>query len=367
MVIVVPILFIVMVVSTFRLSRRIWDVVDTPTVSPSGALIGRCEVSGKAALFKPDHDFRTTVTSPISRVDCVWFDVIVEEYVQQGKSSYWRGIARHRYENGFDIYDEHGSILVEVPDSGYEFQSRYRHDENEMVRLAAFNHFHPGEKSKSEGWTPSPDGYFMWHDNLNRWIPTQYVSADGEQYYDDSTGAWTPVSKPSFLSSVADFVGDSLSGHWDKRRVRVSEYVVYPDEEIFVHGIVGVRDNSSQLKIGHGDSRDPMRVSCKGEESVLSRLKRFRIAAWLGALGLGIGTIFIGDDTFATYFGIDINVVSVFIVAGIAFVVMWIFLVFFRAYNRFIRLRQQVAMSNSTIGICEKTAVRTHPAALRCD
>ncbi len=60
-------LAMICLVVTMHISRQLWDVMDTPTVSPSGAIIGLCDIQGKAVpAVAPNGASLPWVTSPIA-------------------------------------------------------------------------------------------------------------------------------------------------------------------------------------------------------------------------------------------------------------------------------------------------------------
>ena len=57
-------------------------MLDTPSVSPSGAIVGMCEIIGKASTeLDAFAKLKPLIISLIMNTDCVCYEVIFEEYV----------------------------------------------------------------------------------------------------------------------------------------------------------------------------------------------------------------------------------------------------------------------------------------------
>ena len=89
-----------------------WKVKDTPTVSPGGAIIGICEVNGRAEM-KVEIDLSQSMLlhSPITNTECVWYSVTISRLVDNGKDPYW-GEFHSESVDAFSICDEYDKINV---------------------------------------------------------------------------------------------------------------------------------------------------------------------------------------------------------------------------------------------------------------
>ncbi len=362
------ILFIItllLYVGYFRWSRLTWDVIDTPTVTPSGAIIGLCEVQGKATPAKtPSGDSMPIYTAPISGYQCVWFKVEVEWYDAHGKNSGWKTFREKTSDGGFRIADQYGSVAVIPNNANRDFHTPVNYDERHEAVLNAYNYFvqfPTGNDALQAGlWSVSQDGYYMWHPNLNQWIPSRYVSPDRKYYYDWVRLQWIQVSpkKTTFLSLLASLSDDK----WSNAKLRVTESAVYPDQDVFAHGNVSISSDGTDLILGnHKKGRGSFFLSTKGQDNLLKKLNFEKWALLVCAMCLS-GVIALTTGNNSSEYLLNISSISLNILGPLfrLFVLVMILLVgslglkLFRTYNRFIRLREQVRLSRSAIDVSTK-------------
>lgn len=351
----------------FLLSRQIWDVIDTPTVSPSGAIIGLCEVQGKSVSSRtPTGDEMPILVGPISGYPCVWFEVKVEYYDNDGKDSGWKSFCKKASDGGFRIADEYGSIAVSPEGAEKYFVKTINMSGTVDAISRAYNYFvqFPSSSDKliTSLWVVSPDGYYMWHPNLKQWIPSRYVSPDKKYYFDWEKLKWIEVA-PSSKFSIVSMLSSLSTNRWTDSRLRVTETAVFPDQDMYAHGFVNVTSDGADIAIGKkSKSVGGFFLSSQGESKLLKKLK---VRKWLVfgislALSLFfsnaylrvpvetyVGTNEYGDRTplgYVVQFGM---VLSLFAIGGL-------FLKLLRTYNRFVRLREQVRLSRSAIDITTK-------------
>lgn len=349
----------------YFVSRRIWDVVDTPTVSPSGAIVGLCEVKGQALTAQtPTGENLPVLTSPIGGFPCVWYHVLVEWYNTNGKNASWDKYKEMYSQGGFRIGDEYGSILANPAKMNSYFETPISENMQPETILKAYNFFVQFPSGKDalvySLWRTSPDGQYMWHPNINQWIPTRYVSPDRLHYFDWVQRKWFEIAPKSrnFLEDLINIAGDK----WSNSKLRVTERIVVPNSEIFAHGYVKITDDGSDLIIGPKNSNmNSGYISSKGEKEVFTKLKNskiitliliFAFALLVSVSGifynLNSGTFF--DVTNKTPFqlGVFLLVLAGFFGCGI------VLLKFLRTYNRFVKLREQVRLSRSAIDVTTK-------------
>ncbi len=86
-------------------------IENTPTSKIRSLAMGLVEVYGEAL---PENK---TLKSPLSKTDCVYYSVNIEEYRNKGKHSEWVSIYDKQSEEKFRIKDETGEILVNPKDA----------------------------------------------------------------------------------------------------------------------------------------------------------------------------------------------------------------------------------------------------------
>ncbi len=367
-----PLIFAVIVcvsfVWYFLLSRQIWDVVDTPTVSPSGAIIGLCEVQGKAAAaFVPSGEEIPLYTSPVSGYPCVWFELHVEAYVKSGKSSTWQTFRKRSADGGFRIADQYGSIAVNPRGSESYLTKPIEQSTSENAIRSAYDFFceYPSRREQEliDQWSASPDGYYMWHPLLGQWVPSRYVSPDRKYYFDWKKVTWVSITKPTFLESAIAVFSWGSEDRWSQGKLRVTETVVLPGSDIFAHGYVSLTPDGTDIAIGNRKGSRLGFFLSTGDENKL--LKKLRIKKWIVltvAVVLGFILEFIAlseisDDT-SGFESVNGSLLTSIVLRAIIFSVVLmigaLLLKILRTFNRFIRLREQVRLSRSAIDITLK-------------
>lgn len=277
-------------------SKRIWNIIDTPTVTPSGAIVGLCEINGKSSpLVLPDGKSWPLLKSPITETECVWFAINLEELRKSGKSSSWHTIGSYSSKY-YSIKDNYGHVVIDT-------QNSLR---SEDITLFQNENDHNVEKAKS------------------------YLSVSGK--------------KKNFITSFLDDMGLH-------RDMRISEYVIRNDLDLFAHGNISIWENGFDLVMKSAErSEEGPYVSTKGEVGILKKLKNSRLLSTI------LTTAGLFAFTAILFNMLDIDNFYIY-AAGITFVVslMYYFLLrFVRVYNRYIHLRQQTRLGRSTIDVTVK-------------
>ena len=355
----------VMYFAYFYVSRETWDVIDTPTVTPSGAIVGLCEVVGKAAsAITPTGEVVPLLVGPISGQHCVWFHIQVEWYDDDGKHGGWKIYREKCSDGGFRIADKYGSIGVLPDQADRDFNRSIKQSSNSVAIMNAYNYFVKFQTGNDAAqyalWSTSPDGYYMWHPIINQWIPSKYVSPDRKYYFDWVKLTWNEIAPKNrgFLSLLMDFSNDT----WSKADLRVTETSVVADEEIFAHGNVAITADGTDIVLGRSRSRrGACYFSSRGESKVLRKLKIRKWVTLFIAIAISVLSVSLFGDNSAEFqlnlVGTEISFSIIFIrlgVLGIIFSLGSFCLKFFRTYNRFVRLREQVRLSRSAIDITTK-------------
>ncbi|MFN8016449.1 MAG: LemA family protein [Acidimicrobiia bacterium] len=362
-VLVAFILMIVSDVAYFVTCKQIWEVIDTPTVTPSGAIIGLCEVEGKATTpISPDGKSLPLKLSPVSKVACVWYKVLVERYIQEGKNSRWVTFRSRESTGGFRLYDNFGAITI-IPDNSSEYLDQPFKQSSNPAALASVKDFFvnkPGaeEKKAAAQWTTSPDGYYMWHPHIKQWIQTRFVSPDRQYYYDWQKAKWIDVDRVGILGSLFK----RGEANWENSQLRVTETVIYPDSMIFTHGYINVSRDGTDLEMTkEKKSSSGFFISSKGQSNLIKNLKIrkwiiFVVAFLLSFFMIGMFLNAISKLIFEESYSENI-VKNLSIQLGAVFVLFLIgsfLLKLFRIYNRFVKIREQIRMSYSAIDVTLK-------------
>lgn len=364
-------------------SRLVWDIKDTPTVSPSGAIVGLCEVKGKASTSLDQHSQLTPLTrAPLSGSECVWFSLHLEEYKEDSddKGS-WNTVFKKSSSNGFRVVDGYGGIFVETDkakkyltvsvdkSTDKDFISRAISFKADDVKLKDFGAFQiDPRQDEIDKWQTSPDGIYMFHPVVGKWIPTTYVSPDKFKYFDADKQAWLDVYKPSALSGIGYKIGDainSISNLVGAGNQRVTEMIVTPMQDIFVHGFLEFPSellNASELTVRKGRTkRSAFYVSSRGEEGPLKTLKRVRTVLSVITLTVAFLLVLFSTSDITSFEENGSTRITKFVPSYMAIIyfvifasVFFIFLKLGRTYNRFIKLKQQINVSESTINIVLK-------------
>jgi hypothetical protein len=90
----------------FTQLRKKRMIEDIPTSTIRAMAPGQVEITGKALDWN-------RLEGPFTRLACVYFEFLVEQYVQRGKHSHWENIYREKTgSNAFCLQDETGAALV---------------------------------------------------------------------------------------------------------------------------------------------------------------------------------------------------------------------------------------------------------------
>ena len=347
-------------------------MIDTPCVSPSGAIVGLCEVSGKASTELDEHrQLKPLMYSPMQNVECVWFHILVEHWVQKDKSGSWEEYRSRESRDGFRIVDGYGGVFID-PTNAKKFLTKTvdKSESSENIDRAK-DYFDldesPNDAEKAaQKWHASPDGNWMYHPSLGKYIPVTYVTEDRQRYYDDAKKEWVNIYQPSTAESiVSGFL--SVAKKFNAQKLRVTETVVFPMQDIFAHGYVSFPEENAttnELIIGSkGKSRSDYYVSSQGEKGPLKNLRVSRAVCVVAGVLCSMLTVIVFQTKFS-----DQNVFNDLQYGGNAFLrffvpLLWLVGILFfgaiilklgRTYNRFIKLKQQINVSESTINIVLK-------------
>lgn len=368
--VIVPVFAITCLLVSFYLSGQIWTIVDTPCVTPSGAIVGLCEITGKASTqLDKSSQLKPLSISPIANIECVWFHVLVEEYKRNGKSGDWIEVYSKESSNGFRVVDGYGGVFVDLSNAKkYLTKTVDKNKSRDYVNMA-LTYFKGRDESPAEKlakqWISSPDKYYLYHKNIGKYIPASYVSENRQQYYDDASKSWQNIYTQSTGDSIALGI-TNLFNSIKNLDLRVTEILVIPMQDIFVHGYVSFPEDGSstnELVIGSKKKNSSSYyVSSQGENKPLTSLKRLR--AVFATLGVVLSIIFLtmlqvkfhGTTPLVEPIGIEKYeyLIRPIILLLIFFVLGYIFSKLGRTFNRFIRLKQQVDMSKSTIDVVLK-------------
>lgn len=336
---------------------NISDIVDIPTVTPSGAILGPCEIKGKATtLVLPNGAHTAEWVSPIAGKDCVWFDVLVQKLVSSGKSSQW--VTEMHYSSGeFSISDEYGSVIIDPRNAETTFNQSVSFDSNrEMLERADFyfsQYAHLTASSFNQLWVSSPDGYYKWNPIIYKWISNQDISPDMSMFYDRTQSQWVALPHatdqsakkfvmPEWMKQLEE--ATSFLGREDRR---VTETIVREGEELFAHGTVTISPSGTDLQMKVDiDKSQGLIVSVDSEQQVIKKRKGTRVYSVLTLFGFFLFVLFNSRSS------IDFQS-HTFIYSSLGIVAFLLFLALFikvfGTYNHFVRLRQQVASARSAI------------------
>lgn len=364
-------------------SRQVWDILDTPTVTPSGAIVGLCEVNGKASTVLDQKSQLTPLfRSPLAGQECVWFSLQVEEYSEDSDNNgSWKTLFKKASSNGFRVVDGYGGIFVETDKAKkYLTVTVDKSKDSEYINKAiAFEaddiqtKDHSGlsldpRQDEIDKWQTSPDGNYMAHPVVGKWIPTNYVSPDKLQYFDGETQTWLPIYKPSGITSFGYKVADgikTLGKMMGSDNKRVTETVVTPMQDIYVHGFLEFPNdlvNASELIVRRGRTKGSgYYVSNKGEAGPLKSLKVLRSVLSIATVLLAFLIVLFSTADIASHDEAGKTIITKMVPSISAIIIFFVFVIIFfgvlklgRTYNRFIKLKQQIDASKSTINVVLK-------------
>lgn len=277
---------------TLKKSKEYWAIKDTPTVTPGGAIIGNCEISGLATMkVEEDSSQAHLLTSPISESDCVWYSLAVYKFLGIGNRGDWKKCYFEQID-AFAVGDRFAKINV--------------YTDNAAVNCSSL-----GESQSDEH-------------SLNK-LAEYFSSRKGDPEIDE------------ILEGIAT------------ENICLIENLVKENEEVFAHGNIVFREDSSQLEMGK-DKHEKTFISTKGERSV--RLDRLFVR--LGIHFVTLVSMFTVLSTGWEIFAKDVSILrrSLFFYILIAF--YFLFFNYFRSYNRLVKLLQTINSADSTIGVVQK-------------
>lgn len=366
--VLLPIVALVLLLASYTTSKQIWNILDTPCVSPSGAIVGLCEISGKASTELDERQqLKPLMLSPMHGAECVWFHILLEKWVESDKSGHWETVQSKESRDGFRIVDGYGGVFVD-PTNAKKFLTKTVNasESSEYIEKAKdffdIDQADSGAEKAAQKWQASPDGYYMYHPNIGKYIPSTYVSENRQMYYDATSAKWENIYRSSvvegFLSAIKKL---------NTQKLRVTETVVFPMQDIFAHGYISFPEENAvtnELRLGSkGKSHSDYYVSSQGEKGPLKSLKISRAVCVVGGVLASMLTVILFQTKFS-----DQNVFDDLQYGGNAFLrffipLLWLIGILFfgsiilklgRTYNRFIKLKQQINVSSSTIDIVLK-------------
>lgn len=350
-------------------SRKVWDLEDTPTVTPSGAIIGLCEIQGQAALPYTDEGISIPLLiSPVSKKECVWFRLSIESYQNSlglENTGGWARIFTYASPYGFRVSDEYGSVGVdpEFDDIAGLKSSVYVINENDTDELKEFYESVTGQSTTprtEDDWKISDDGYYAYHPQVKKWIHSRYVSPDRKQYFDEVSNKWLRIKPLTMLGFDVTSIAENTNP-WSKK-LRVTEEVIQESQQFYVHGNVNISPRATDLVVTKS-ANHAIAYSLDGNAQTLRRMKfinRLYRAISAGAtfilwsiLSLDVfseeqsrGQL--DGDRFRNIF------IVVVVVPSIAVMVWLVVRKLLRIYNRFVRLKEQCELAKSAIDVALK-------------
>jgi hypothetical protein len=225
-------------VQKYRLSQKIRN---TPTSKVRSAAMGLVELFGKAKL---KQEFK----SPITLKPCVYWRIKAEYYHSSGKNSEWRTFYDKHTDGLFLLSDDTGDMLIDP----LEAEVDIKHD-------------------------------FFYDGHLSG---TTFFGLLKQKQLDKALLSW--------LGRDADAEA-RFKGHGD-RQLRVYEYIIEPDDGVYVLGSAVRRGNVSSdvahenLIIKKDKHDNLMYISDKSEKQVLSGMG---IGPWI-LMSVGVGIICLG-------------------------------------------------------------------------
>lgn len=361
---------------TPRSSGAVSGFVDTPTVTPSGAILGVCEIQGKAAPMRyPSGGYAPEWIAPISGERCVYYHVKFQESGNQGGVV---GLAEKDFSTGpFSIADEHGSVIFEpnglVPidftpndfssngymanaiDAVFAEETVASNDEAAINRAKYyFNSYAASDITQQ--WISSDDGYYKWHPILSKWIPTRDVSPDLKSYFDRDDAEW--IALPAADSSLANAGMPAWASEVNKtfrsfgispKADFVTEYIVREGQPFYIHGTVSLSDSGTDLIVDPREQfSNKLVISKKDEGQIVKDLKR---RSYVSAVPIICNALFF---VFFAKLALNESFQTMLFLMGLAvvFAAISIFATnLINTYNRFVRLRQQVHLGRSSIDV----------------
>lgn len=195
---------------TLKKSKEYWAIKDTPTVTPGGAIIGQCEISGLATMkVEEDYSQANLLTSPISESDCVWYSLTVYKFLGIANRGDWKKCYSEQVD-AFAIGDRFAKINV-YTDQAIVMSSSLGESQDDEHSLSKLAKYFSSRKSDPE------------------------------------------------IDEILDGIA--------KQKICLIETLVKENEEVFAHGNIGFKEESSQLEMGK-DKHEKTFISTKGERSV---------------------------------------------------------------------------------------------------
>ena len=198
---------------------KVKKIKDTPTTDIRYLDTGMFEV--KATISESSD----VIESPLSKLECVWFCIHIEEYVKRGKNSSWKTKLKISEQGHCILDDGSGECILDLKDIDFEFDKQYSGKSGTL-------------------------------DN-----PTQEEQAALNRYGMD---------------------GENFLGF--NRKLRYTEYVLRPGDELYVLGNCEEQQDSELMRMC-SSAEQKLFVSDKSEDALISK---YNVQlAWQGLLTLG--------------------------------------------------------------------------------
>ena len=284
------ILTIFLIPKTLKRTKQYWDIKDTPTVSPGGAVMGQCEIVGTAQMKVEDNESQPPLLiSPFSKTECVWYSITLSHLIKIEDNYTWSGFYNEQID-AFSLCDKYAKINI--------------YSKNAEI-----------ESSK------------IFYDQI---IPVDNIL----EYFQAKLG------NPE-INNIFEIA--------KKEKIAVTENVIKNGQNLFVHGSIDCELNNAQLVVGN-KGEEKIFVSTIGEKSVI----RNRLLISLGVHILTVVSMIISLSLGFETFGKSVSPIRQSIAFYILIALYFVVFNYFRSYNRYIRFLQRIRFIDSTIAVVLK-------------
>ena len=266
-------------------ARRIENV---PTSRIRSLPMGTVEISGQA-------NSPAALKTPFTLVDCVWYQFLIEEYRQSGRSSNYMVVSRGNSEDiPFYVEDETGKILIDPRGALVEVKCReVTYQSPEGLKLGLFGigqglRLQLGLLGSKQGSLRITEIYIPWKYPVYVIGTAQAVKADPGSGQTETLARLRELKKSPEKLAAFDLDRDGRidSEEWEQARAAV-------EQELLAEKLRSPAAEE-QVFIGRGDADELFLISDRSERKLLWSLKARSLLGILGGGGLILAVVYWG-------------------------------------------------------------------------
>lgn len=251
----------------FQIYRKFRLLKDTPQMEIGNLATGLVHIYGKPVAAK-------RLTSPITQLPCFYYEVRVEFWDQQSRSSRWVAALRDTDNVKFGLQDASGKVPIDLHQSQLDLSDSFRAeigknaskkrtldqslgDWNGPLDQELLNYLAEANARIHAGLTISPES---WVGNVKQSVDAAVTMASSPVGYKDGSVTTLPADLPEDI---------------DRQRIRFTEQCIFPDREYNVLGTCfetqDAADEHDRRFIGCGPKGHNFLISSRAEPALEKR------------------------------------------------------------------------------------------------